>query len=96
MSLAPQIINVEVTSEDIEQGQRLNLRSCPVARAMTRATGQTVSVSGAGAWLYAKHNDKQVMAVYQFPNHVVSNIIDFDNGKDMTPMSFTATLKGEV
>jgi hypothetical protein len=35
-----------ITAEDIEQGQREHCTRCPVARAVSRAVGRTVSVCG--------------------------------------------------
>lgn len=79
------IITVEVTQEDIDQGQRCSCRGCPVALALERATGISWLVDG--GCIYVDWRSFQVFAVLS--PEVRAFIHRFDCGKPVQPITFT-------
>jgi hypothetical protein len=74
------IMKIHVTQEDIEQGKRFECDHCPVALAIKRTTGMSVSV----------HSDKISLASGQFttPVEVVAFIDMFDGRLAVQPFEF--------
>lgn len=77
-------IKVEVTKEDIANGERENSCKCPVALALSRL-GTDVSVGNGeiGFWLGDKYR------LIEIPDMVDDFITQFDNGKEVEPFEFT-------
>lgn len=76
-------MTIHVTQEDIdsnfkEGGARCS--RCPVAMAISRATGQSVKVFGGPFWIGGHFG--------HLPNSVVKKIIDLDNQKPIGPFTF--------
>lgn len=76
---------IEVTAEDIEQGERGNCGKCPIARAMDRAGVKHVYV---GEWSM----DGMVGREFWSMTHIDSTrafIRAFDEGDPVEPFSFS-------
>jgi hypothetical protein len=88
-------MKVEVTAEDIALGCRMRAHACPVARAVSRASGLHATVNGKLIAVFASPGDMiaddwQFRAVKQWdtPPDVARKIVDYDFGRDMEPFSF--------
>lgn len=77
-------MKVLVTPEDISKGLKLFCDACPVARAMSRASGRKTEV-GFLSWWYAS-NDQEM---FDLPREVVGWILAFDKGEKVKPMEFS-------
>lgn len=76
-------MKISITKEEIKEGKPRNGVSCPVALAITKATG-IKRISVAGPW--AVLNDRVQV---NLPHNVYLRILRFDNPKGkMTPFSF--------
>lgn len=81
---------VEVTQDDIDNGQPRKGESCPVALAINRAIGQGYCIVGqailifndANGWTYANGR------TYAMPRIVRQFIHEFDNIRTGTPFTF--------
>jgi hypothetical protein len=78
---------VEVLQEDIDSGIRSNCESCPVARAMRRATGKHYRP---GLFSVRKGFDKDIVA--NLPAEVTNFILAFDQGRTVQPFWFQIDL----
>jgi hypothetical protein len=76
-------IRVDVTTEDIEHGDRQSYVTCPVALAVRRVMGRLIEVSNRG-WVITE--DEEANA--DLPDDVTERIIDYDEGGAMEPFSF--------
>jgi hypothetical protein len=78
---------VRVTQSDIDNGVRENPVSCPVARAIARATGKRVDFVGPVSGVsfvqdvYIPWGDAESEKIRGF-------IVDFDNGDPVRPIEF--------
>jgi len=73
---------IKVTQELIYDGIRKDCLMCPVARAMTTATGKCVVV-GQAWWRYSG-----MEKVHRLPEHVANFITDFDVLGKASPIEF--------
>lgn len=76
---------IEVTQNDIEMGLRDNCRSCPVARALTRATGKPWQVH-ADRFQLDQHECDTLDA--EMPGAVSDFVQEFDACRPVQPFSF--------
>lgn len=74
---------IEVTADDIREGARLSVFSCPVARAMSRAMRTAIVVNGT-SW----RMDGAVGDLRPLPKDVENWILDFDTFNEVLPFSF--------
>jgi hypothetical protein len=79
-------MTITVTAEDLTQGVRGSHTACPIALAVTRATGaDTVSV---GRQFIRFWRDGKRYGMYTTPT-LWSFIMDFDEGRPVKPFSFS-------
>jgi hypothetical protein len=79
---------INVTKEDIQNGKPIHISKCPVALAITRATGRTCEVD-----LDAIYVDG--LGLVYSPTEVVKFVRAFDDGKNVDPLAFDLTLNYE-
>lgn len=79
---------IDVTREDIEDGERDSCTSCPVAIAIQRATGKVASVDYGRLELPG-------CATIRLPDFVEKFTLDFDSGAPVEPFSFLIDLESE-
>lgn len=80
----PKKIKVTVTKEDIRRGIREDPESCPIARAVRRATGRRfVAVDEAITF-------DSTREVYNLTPQADQFINDFDRGDNVKPFKFTS------
>lgn len=77
-------MKVSVTAEDISIGVRYRSCLCPVALAMTRASGKQVIV-----WLHQWSYEGVYPSFSDLPREVVGWIMRFDKGEKVEPMEFS-------
>jgi hypothetical protein len=82
-------MKVDVTQEDIEQGRSGSASSCPVALAVTRATGRKCGVTQ--DYLYFYGSKGQLLGGLALPPYVTRAIVQFDSTESMKPFSFKLT-----
>lgn len=83
------IRRVDVTAEDIAQGEPRKCVKCPIALALRRTLEQSlVGVGGHDAVMVGKHGVTSV----ELPSMAVRFIADFDDGKPVQPFSFALDL----
>ena len=75
------LTKIDVTQEDIDSGRRCSSTSCPIARALLRATGQSLYV-----WAYACGYSGNMR--YDLPAIAKNKIAVYDLCGVMTPFSF--------
>lgn len=81
----------ETTAEDIKEGTRHSCSSCPVALAIRRGMKLRSHVSILNVKVYQTTvQDEHLFC--RLPNHIVNFIHDFDNGKQVEPVSFELDL----
>jgi hypothetical protein len=73
---------VDVTQSDIDEGERLSFRKCPVATALSRATGRVCVVDG-WHWWFARTITNRPL-----PDLAERFIFDFDNWRPVFPFRF--------
>ncbi len=78
-------MRIDVTSEDIQQGQRQNPKGCPVGRALSRAGIPTCGVTGPAVIL---KDDRNIATALLLPEVVQNWISDFDQGRSVEPIAF--------
>lgn len=78
-------ITFEVTQADIDAGVKCDSTSCPIARALSRATGQKASVGVQTVGLAER--------VWWLPTAVSSFVMRFDLGEPVEPATFTLTTR---
>ena len=78
------MIHVEVTQEDIEQASRASASTCPIARAVKRATGAN-RVTVYDAILI----DGEDFEKYHTPPEAFEWLKRYDDGHKVEPISFT-------
>jgi hypothetical protein len=89
------LLDVEVTAEDIAEGERFTCDNCPIARALRRAARigvggwPTVAVGCREVYLNGKPSTLVPAAAREF-------IYRFDNGDPVKPIAFQLTFEGEV
>ena len=75
------MVEIEVTAEHIELGERWNCRRCPIAHAINTALGRMCDVKADvveidGEW-------------FELPKKARNFVADFDAGFSVLPFSFT-------
>ena len=76
---------IEVTRDDVGNGQRFCSDSCPVALAIKRATGAFFVVMTCEHVMITKGVSKQIV---RLPPDVIEKVLRFDRGHAMEPFSF--------
>lgn len=78
-------MEIEVTQEDIEKGQRHRSLSCPVALAVNRA------FNGGSIYVGSSHiyDENDGMRTIDLPIEAISFIRVFDSGKVVKPFKFS-------
>ena len=93
-------LTINVTQEDIDKGNRNATTSCPVARAINRATKDIVSnVSGFAIELYGlMPNNSLFTIVYrEEPTKAVKTFIKrFDSNQPVKPFSFVLNVTDNI
>lgn len=74
---------IDVTEDDIRRGFRMDCHECPIALAISRATGQVVHVEQNGV-VTLLGSDECV----DLPGDVIDRILEYDDGEPMEPFSF--------
>ena len=87
-----------ITEDDIQQGRREHCTRCPVARAVSRAVGATVYVSGinelsTGRIEYLTRDGRRV--VKDLPQKVGEKIRCYDKTGVMAPFVFAVHIEGD-
>src|SRR5947209_3364746 len=82
-------MNIRVTSNDIENGQRHDPERCPVARALSRAGVLHFGVMLATIVVADGHGHVTSLPL---PSQVTDWILDFDNNRLVRPMSFELSI----
>ena len=80
-------MRVAVTQDDIDRGEMGHCATCPVARALERATGKPWYVGQSWAWL-ALPPETQIA----LPPEVTAFILAFDHGEKVAPFSFDVSV----
>lgn len=78
-------LTVTVTQNDIDAGAPQNCRTCPVAKAASRATGETVFV---GELLSCFSRRRELLWEVPLPRVVSEFVRAFDWGLSVRPFSF--------
>lgn len=81
-------IRVEVVDEDIREGERLSIRSCPIARAICRASGlssEDISVTPTEVHFYVGVSG---IATSSLPEAARMFVWNFDKGNPVRPITF--------
>lgn len=83
-------VKVTVTAEDITQGTRFDVYTCPIALAFKRAFPKVHSsyVGIDAAFVEATENTKENANHYPLSTEAIDFVYDFDHGKDVKPFSF--------
>ncbi len=82
---------IEVTQDDIDHGTRGSCNTCPVARAIKRATGFHNLVSARNVLAYNRERSTRPTAV-NLPIEALRFINDFDCHHPVQPFSFELDL----
>lgn len=86
---------IEVTEDDIVNGDPHDPCSCPIARAISRATGKNwyqVDVRGSGLKL-SNREGKMQRVTGPLPRIARDFIERFDRGSDVQPITFTLGIR---
>jgi hypothetical protein len=88
-------MKVQVLDADIAYGCRMNTLECPVARAVSRATGMLASVHWNKIILFSNKKEAEMMdwhdrvvKEWDTPSEVVRMIRRFDEGLPVCPFEF--------
>lgn len=76
---------IEITEKDIKDGYPKNIQYCPLGLAAHRVFSTRVMVDGARLYVYDSRN---IEIVYTLPEEISNWVSDYDNGKDVNPVSF--------
>lgn len=82
-------LTVDVTQEDINHGERGNCNSCPVARAIQRASGHECRAGGSQITIKPENGRNLYLVT---PEAAWRFMYDFDMGRKVEPFSFTLRL----
>lgn len=89
------VVHVNVTQEDIEQGEACMCYTCPIALALQRTLGRRVAVDTTG-WRYSdgptSNEQKQPTLWHGLPATVCAFIWDFDSHGNVAPFEFDLTV----
>ncbi len=80
-------ITVEVTVQDIQNGERESYTCCPVALAIADTMGYVAEVSDQG-WVVLDLEDEGKSANADLPDAVAERIRAYDEGGSMEPFRF--------
>lgn len=81
----PDEIEIDITAELIDDGQKGSCSGCPAALAIMAATGArhaSISPLLACIWLTATPDDRKD---YSVPERLASFMVDFDAGREVHP-----------
>jgi hypothetical protein len=70
---------IEVTADDISQGERHNCTDCPIARAVVRTLGHSCVIDGVTVEIDCRE--------YYLPKEARAFVARFDDGKPVKPFS---------
>jgi hypothetical protein len=82
-------MRINVTQEDINKGCQNDSGTCPIALALSRATGNAVHVRA----IYASVYNWSLLYTTDLPIEARLFIRDFDSGKHVDPFSFELELQ---
>lgn len=77
-------VTIEVTQEDIDNGEQKNFKSCPVAIAISRTIGQPAQVDQESVSLVLTPWDDSI----EIPGRASNFISSYDDGDPVSPFSF--------
>lgn len=86
------IYAIDVTKEDIDNGQRGQCNTCPIALAIKRATGAACFVDKFSVSIWRDGEPCAIRAVYT-PLEVSTFVKSFDKGYAVRPFSFSAEFR---
>lgn len=86
--MLPQTITVNVTQEDIDEGQRHQCRRCPIAL----AASMVIPVAGVTDDIYVDAENDDI-TFYELPEEAKKFIERFDANAKVEPFQFVATLR---
>jgi hypothetical protein len=78
-------MRIDVTRDDIQQGQRQNPKGCPVGRALDRAGVSHCGVTGLAVIM---KDNRNIATALLLPEVVQNWIADFHQGKSVEPIAF--------
>jgi hypothetical protein len=83
-------MRIEVTQEDIDAGKRADACDCPVALAICRASGFSVSVRYSTVYRLQSEIHAWDSRAYlgELPNAARYFVVDFDEGRAVAPFAF--------
>ncbi len=84
------MMRIEVTAEDIAQGQPKQARSCPIALAFLRATAETWAIIG--RWATLSRHDHLARAAL-LPAEAQGFEDQFDDGLPCEPFAFDVNIE---
>jgi len=88
------MIEVDVTQEDINNGEQGKYRICPIALAVNRKlTNHYCGVTPYDIFLYKKDTNGFVTCL-DVPNKVTDFMLDFDTEKEVKPFKFNLDTRG--
>lgn len=76
---------INVTQQDIDKGIKRTCLTCPVAIAMARATGKSITVSRESFWYGMRR--------IRLPKEAIDFIWAFDDDRKVEPFSFEVTIE---
>ena len=89
-------MHVQVTQQDIDEGDKSQPRSCPLALAMTRAMGLPISVGGVGWSRLTKDGRFFDHKDLDLPVKAKLFINQYDLSKEVLPFEFVVGFKDEA
>lgn len=90
--LAPKTITIHITEEDIKNGTRDNVTSCPVALAFKRRLPEfKVRATTYAVYLYEVDEFDKWDTFYEAPQEVTDFMRSFDKGEKVYPFDVTLT-----
>ena len=81
--------NIEVTQEDIDNGEPGGIYSCPIAESLKREFGSSICVVGQKTCTVGS-------ATIWLSDNVTRFINDFDNGEPVQPFSFLLEVEDDA
>jgi hypothetical protein len=89
------VFNIEVTQDDIDEGERQSTCDCPIALALSRATGLEggygeMDIDADGLYVNGKRTLRR--ASNRLPSIARDFIREFDAGREVSPIRFQLTV----
>lgn len=80
-------VHVEMTQEDLDLGEPQDAERCAIARAVHRATGNTLLLVGAN-WIQLRKRKGQTELIAELPPNALQLRKDFDFKRATQPINF--------